>query len=255
MGQPNQKGAPHGEVWSRPFAAFLFTLVALIVGSAAIRATFRMHADRDLLETGEAEWIWFSRDVPRPAWVRFYMTRDFDLPEAPVSAVAKVFGDRRHVLYINGFGLGGGELAPGDPLWLHDLTPQVRKGKNRIVIVLESNTGIGGLLFALDVAGLGRNVVVSDERWRFDFSESAISRGGRFPAVSWGRPPMYPWRYPRLPRPEERKADVEARAAALSGFQMPDGRPAACTILSIASRAAIPYGLIASYPQNERTFR
>jgi hypothetical protein len=226
--------------WSRPFAAFLFALVAGIVASAAIRATLRMHADRDLLETGQAEWIWFSRDVPRPAWVRFYMTRDFDLPEAPASAVAKVFGDRRHVLYINGFGLGGGEQAPGDPLWLHDLTPQVRPGTNRISIVLESNTGVGGLLFALDVAGLGRNVVVSDQQWRFDFSESAISRGGRSPVVSWGRPPMYPWRYPRLPGPKEQSAAVGARAAALSGFQMSESRPAAATILSMASRAAIP---------------
>jgi hypothetical protein len=200
LGQPRSSGASRGvELWARPFAAFLLTVAALILASAAIAATLRMHADRDLLETGDAEWIWFTRDVPRPKWVRVYMTRDFDLPELPTSAVAKVFGDRRHVLYINGFGLGGGEQAPGDPLWLHDLTPQLKKGKNRVTVVLESSTGIGGLLFALDVSGLGRNVVVSDESWRCDFSDAAIAGGGRFPAASWGRPPMYPWRYPELP--------------------------------------------------------
>lgn len=175
--------------------------MSLVVGLATLLATLRMHADRERLETGDAEWIWFSKDIRQPSWVRFYATREFRLDERPSAAVAKVFGDRRHVLYINGFGLGGTEQKPGDPLWLHDLTPQLRRGDNRLVIVLESNTGVGGLLFALDVAGLGRNVVVSDERWRVDFDPAALRRGGRYPAVSWGRPPMYPWGYPRFPRP------------------------------------------------------
>ncbi|MBC8647407.1 MAG: hypothetical protein H7X85_09610 [Thermoanaerobaculia bacterium] len=235
MGQPDDRTAAPGEFLGRPFPALLFFLSCLIVGVAAICAIFRMHADRELSQTGEAEWIWFSKDIRRPEWVRFYATRDFRLEEVPGSAVAKVFGDRRHVLYINGFGLGGTEQKPGDPLFLHDLTPQLRRGENRVAVVLESNTGGGGLLFALDIAGVGRNVVVSDRSWRVDFSEAAIARGGRYPAVSWGEPPMYPWRYPGLPSP-----------AGLTGS------PRASR--SIAARAAAQYGLLASYPASEMTF-
>jgi len=196
--QPIHFPAGVREIWSRPFPALLFAVAAVVVTVATLRATLRMHADRERLETGAAEWIWFSRDIRRPSWVRFYATRDFRLAQKPPAAMAKVFGDRRHVLYVNGFGLGGTEQRPGDPFFLHDLTPQLRQGENRVVIVLESNTGVGGLLFALDVAGLGRNAIVSDERWRVDFDAAAIERGGRYPAVSWGRPPMYPWGYPAL---------------------------------------------------------
>jgi hypothetical protein len=199
LGQPEERAGGSGGFFARPFPALLFSLAFLIVAVAATGAVFRMHADRELCETGDAEWIWFSREIRRPEWVRFYATRDFRLEKIPGSAVAKVFGDRRHVLYINGFGLGGTEQKPGDPLFLHDLTPQLRVGQNRVAIVLESNTGAGGLLFALDIAGVGRNVVVSDGRWRVDFSEAAVTAGGRYPAVRWGRPPMYPWRYPALP--------------------------------------------------------
>jgi hypothetical protein len=235
LGQPEHRASVSGGFLARPFPALLFLLASLMAGVGAIGSILRMHADRELCETGDAEWIWFSREIRRPEWVRFYATRDFHLDEIPASAVAKVFGDRRHVLYINGFGLGGAEQKPGDPLFLHDLTPQLRKGENRVVVVLESNTGAGGLLFALDVAGVGRNVVVSDRRWRVDFSEAAIAAGGRYPAVSWGRPPMYPWRYPALPSP------------ALTG------PPRASR--SIAARAAAQYGFPPSYPASEMTFR
>jgi len=175
----------------------------VIVAAAAARATLRAHADRELLETGDAKWISYSREIKEPRWMRFYATRDFLLEEVPARAVAKVFGDRRHVLYINGFGMGGTEQRPGGPLFLHDFTPHLRRGENRIVVVLETATGVGGLLFALDLAGVGRNVLVSDGQWRVDLSPDAIERGGRSRAAVWGRPPMYPWGYPRMPRPNE----------------------------------------------------
>jgi hypothetical protein len=46
-------------------------------------------------------------------------------------------------------------------------------------------------------------VVYSDGRWRVDPSRDAIQSGGRYRAEVWGRPPMYPWGWPRLPRPNE----------------------------------------------------
>jgi hypothetical protein len=188
---------------SRPGPAFLFLLFALIVAAGAGRAVLRMHAERELLKTGDARWIWYSHDVRAPRWMRFYATREFLLDGLPARAIAKVFGDRRHVLYINGFGMGGTEQKPGDPLYLHDLTPHLKRGENRVVVVLETPTGSGGLLFALDISGVGQNAVVSDKSWRVDLSPNAIEKGGRYRAAVWGRPPMYPWGYPRMPRPNE----------------------------------------------------
>ncbi len=172
-----------------------------IVAAAAFRFTLRARADREHLETGDAEWIWHTRDIPQPRPVRFYATRDFFLEQAPATATAKIFADRRHAFYINGFGMGNAERKPGDLLVLYDLTGRLKQGENRIVILVESDTGVGGLLFALDLAGVGRNAIVSDRQWRVDLSPDAIERGGRFPAVVWGRPPMHPWGYPRMPGP------------------------------------------------------
>lgn len=188
---------------SRPLPAFLLLVFALLVAAGAARAVLSMHAERALLQTGDARWIWYSHDIPSPRWMRFHATREFVLDDLPARAVAKVFADRRHVLYINGFGMGGGEQKPGDPLFLHDLTPQLRRGENRLVLVVESATGAGGLLVALDISGVGRNALVSDGTWRVDLSPDAIQKGGRYQAAVWGRPPMYPWRYPRMPRPNE----------------------------------------------------
>lgn len=189
------------QLFTRPLPAFLWALAFAIVAAAAVRFTLRAHEDLEHLETGDAEWIWYTRDIPRPQPVRFYATRDFVLEQVPASATAKVFADRRHAFYINGFGMGNAERQPGDALVLYDLAAQLKPGQNRIAILVESDTGAGGLLFALDLAGVGRNAIVSDGTWRVDLSPEAIQRGARFPAVVWGRPPMHPWGYPRMPGP------------------------------------------------------
>jgi len=49
----------------------------------------------------------------------------------------------------------------------------------------------------------GEERVVSDGRWRVDPSRGAIASGGRYRPAVWGSPPMYPWGWPRLPRPNE----------------------------------------------------
>jgi len=66
-----------------------------------------------------------------------------------------------------------------------------------------SETGAGGLLFSLDLTDSGRDAMVSDDRWRVDTSRDAIRSGGRYRPAVWGRPPMYPWGWPRVPRPNE----------------------------------------------------
>ena len=155
------------------------------------------------LQTGAARWIWYSPGPKRPAPIRFYATRDLVLPSAPVRAIAKVFVDHEHALYVNGVRAGGGAQAPGDPMRLYPVAPLLKPGVNRIAIEAASPTGIGGILFSLDLDGFGRNAVVSDGLWRVDLAPDAIALGARYRPIVWGSPPQYPWGYPRLPRPNE----------------------------------------------------
>jgi hypothetical protein len=187
-----------------PALAGLYVLALCLLGAAALRSLVLAHADRMESHTGRAEWIWYSGKSPRqPRALRFYATREFELPSAPARALVKLFVDRGHVLFVNGQRAGSGSQRPGDPMAVYDVAALLRPGWNRIAIEAESPTGAGGLLFALDVAGFGRNALVSDGLWRVDPSPAAIARGGRYRPRVWGRPPQYPWGYPRMPRPDE----------------------------------------------------
>ncbi len=163
-------------------------------------AVVRACRDRALLTTGEARWIWCSRDIRGPSPVRFYATREFVLQEVPRRATARVFVDRGWQLFINGSRVAAGQQRPGDRLEVLEVASFLKHGENRVAIQAESPTGAGGILFCLDLDGRS-NAVVSDANWRVGFSDAAIGHGGRAPALEWGRPPMYPWGYPRLPAP------------------------------------------------------
>ena len=184
---------------ARPPLAFLFLLTVVVVASAVILAAFRSHRDRSNLVTGNALWIWRSRDIPEPAPIRFYVARDFFLERVPPSAAAKIFVDRGFVLFVNGSRVGTGLQRPGDALSVFEVAPSLRPGANWVVIQAESPTGVGGILFSLDLGESRKNAVVSDENWRVVLSESALRQGGGAPAAVWGRPPMHPWGYPPLP--------------------------------------------------------
>lgn len=193
--------------WSRPSFAWLYALVTLIAAAAAVRATLQAHTEREYSRIGSARWIWYSRDVREPRQLVFVATRDFVLEITPHRATAKVFGDAWHVLWVNGRRVGAARQHPGDPLALYEVAEYLRHGVNRVAIESGSETGVGGLLFSLDISDRGRDVVVSDGKWRVDSSREAIFSGGRYRAEVWGSPPMYPWGWPRLPRPNElRKA-------------------------------------------------
>jgi hypothetical protein len=204
MGQGRESPAPvDSSPWSRPAFAWAYALAVAIAAFAAIHATLGAHAEREYSRTGEARWIWYSRDVREPRALSFVATREFVLGRTPVNATAKVFGDRWHVLWVNGRRVGGSRQRPGDPLALYEVAQYLLPGVNRIAIESGSETGIGGLLFSLDVSDGSRDAVVSDGRWRMDPDRGAIVSGGRYRPAVWGRPPMYPWRWPRLPRPNE----------------------------------------------------
>lgn len=193
----------HGGPWTRPGFAWLYALVTIIVAAAAIRATFQAHAEREYSRTGSARWIWYSREVKEPRELAFVATRDVLLDRLPERATAKLFSDAWHVLWVNGRRVGGARQRPGDPLALYEVAKDLRRGVNRIAIESGSETGVGGILFSLDLSDRGRDAVVSDGRWRVDFSRQAIISGGRYRAEVWGSPPMYPWGWPRMPRPNE----------------------------------------------------
>ena len=112
---------------------------------------------------------------------------------------------REHVLYVNGVRVGAGSHRPEDPLALYEVAPLLVAGRNRVALEAGSPTGIGGVLLSLDVDGFGRDAVVTDAGWRVDLEASALDsvEGGRYRPIVWGRPPQYPWGYPRMPRPNE----------------------------------------------------
>jgi len=194
---------PDASWFARPAGAALYALAVLVAGAAALLALTRAHADRAASHTGAAQWIWYTSRLPKPLPLRFYATRDVVLPERPSRAMVKLFVDREHVLWVNGRRAGAGTQFPGDPLALYRIEPLLVPGPNRIAVEAAHPTGAGGILFSLDVAGFGRDAVVSDAEWRVDLDASAITEGGRYRPMVWGRPPQYPWGYPRMPRPNE----------------------------------------------------
>ena len=203
IGQGSEFPAPASGGLSRPAVAGLYVLAVAIAALAAARAVLWAHAERELSETGAARWIWYSRDVKEPRELAFVATRDVVLDRRPPRATAKVFGDRWHALWVNGRRVGGAKQKPGDPLALYEIAQYLGAGRNRIAIEAGSETGIGGLLFSLDISDWGRDAVTSDGRWRVDPSRRAIKDGGRYRPDVWGSPPMYPWGWPRVPRPDE----------------------------------------------------
>jgi hypothetical protein len=106
---------------------------------------------------------------------------------------------------------GSAVQRPGDPLRLYRVAALLRTGVNRIAIEASSPTGVGGILFSLDLDAFGRDAVVSNGRWRVDLSAEAVRTGARYRPVVWGRPPQYPWGYPRMPRPAEMAVQSESR--------------------------------------------
>jgi len=170
-------------------------IAALVLGSELILFLVRAHEDRLHLGTGKARWIWATRDLPEPAPLRFEAIQEFSLSRPEGGGRARVFVDRAYTLRVNGSLVGSGSRNPGDPLDEYDLSTLLRPGRNEIAIEASSPTGAGGILFWLDLEG-GRSVV-SDASWEIQAGPEGSKRRR---AVVWGRPPMYPWGYPALPR-------------------------------------------------------
>ena len=174
--------------------------------------------------TGRAQWIWVT-DVLTPIHTQgalFVATLRLHAP--PPGALLKVCGDREYVVYINGTPAACGWSRPGFRLDLYDVGHLLRQGENLIAAEVRSPTPVGALLLALDVDGVGRNVLVSGPAFvaRSEFSLAVTDPSDRPVPVRWGTPPRFPWGYPKpLPHPRTLDETVVEDPVRISG---PAGR-------------------------------
>jgi hypothetical protein len=182
-------------------------LVLLALGAGVMIAAYAVHGfwRRELSHlTGRAEWIWVT-DVLDPIHAEsalFVASLRLDAP--PPAALLKICGDREYVVYVNGTPAACGWSRPGFRLDLYDIGHLLRQGDNVIAAEVRSPTPVGGLLLALDVDGVGRNVLVSGPAFsvRSHFALGAADPSDKPVPVSWGMPPRFPWGYPPpLPHP------------------------------------------------------
>jgi hypothetical protein len=169
-----------------------------VLAGAALLSGIRAGRDRANLVTDGALWIWFRLDIGEREPIHFYASRRFRLDSEPGEARAKLFVDPRGVLTVNGRRFLPVEQRPGSSLAVFEIAPALVEGENRLVVEAESPSGAGGILFCLDLPE-GRRVV-SDSSWRVSLTEPAAPGEDR-PAAVWGRPPMYPWCYPKVEPP------------------------------------------------------
>ena len=149
--------------------------------------------------TGPAQWIWVTDELGglHPQGALFVASLSLDSP--PRSALLKVCGDREYVVYVNGTAAACGWSRPGFRLDLYDVAHLLRQGSNVIAAEVRSPTPAGALLLALDVDGVGRNVLTSGPAFkaRQRFSLAPRDDLDMTAPVQWGSPPRFPWGYPK----------------------------------------------------------
>ena len=166
-----------------------WTLALASSGAAAARAADLAWRRMESPATGGAKWIWSTDDVRAPVPTRFTVSRSIALDADVPAARARIFVDRGYRFFLDGRLAASGGMKPGAPMDTVDL-PALARGVHTLSLEAVSPTGIGGILFALDLEGRGRAAVVSDGSWTV----------GRRSAFVWGDPPMYPWGFPAVRR-------------------------------------------------------
>jgi len=179
--------------------------------------------------TGPAEWIWVT-DVLNPIHAQGALfVASLHLEAPPPAALLKVCGDREYVAYVNGSPAACGWSRPGFRLDLFDIAHLLKQGDNVIAVEVRSPTPVGALLLALDVDGVGRNVLVSGRSFvaRSRFALTASDPSDRPVPVSWGLPPRFPWGYPHpLPHPrtlDETVVEDPVRVGGSDARSLPGG--------------------------------
>jgi len=185
--------------------------------------------------SADVDWIW-SAAPPRDIAPRaFYAARDFELAERPASARLEALGDAEYLVQINGERVGSGRYRSGAPFDAYEVAPLLRRGRNRVVLLLRSALGNGGAALRISDAA-GRVLVASDGEWRVYSgarrelsSEAPLPAGGH--ATVLGRAPFGRWGSPASGPLRPRHDEVLAPGGALEAetFRRPgkdaDWRP------------------------------
>ena len=159
--------------------------------------------------TGDARWIWVTDTLERVHPVAGLFAAPLRLAAPPPSALLKVCGDREYVVYINGTPAACGWSRPGFNLDLYEVGHLLHQGDNVVAVEVRSPTPAGGVLLALDIAGVGRNVLVSGPAFvlRRHYALGPPGSDSLPVPVTWGAPPRFPWGYPS-PRPRPKTLDA-----------------------------------------------
>ena len=207
----------------------LLGITVLVVALSALYGLHRFWTSSMWHITGPARWVWVTDDLERlyPETALFVASLNLQAP--PPGALLKVCGDREYVVWVNGTLAACGWSRPGFRLDLFDVAHLLRVGDNTLVIETRSPTPVGGLLAALDVDGIGRNVLVTGRDFvlRRRFSLAPPMPREPKPPVSWGLPPRFPWGYPTpLPHPatlDQVFTEDPIRIAATIAEKLPGG--------------------------------
>jgi hypothetical protein len=195
-----QETRPNGSfARSHRALAALLAIGAVMIASAAAVAIHRKMEDRRHGWSSRAAWIWYARAGKKPAPLRFWAERDVVLDRVPKRVEAQFLVHPDYALFVNGRRVASGSVRPGDALQALDLAPDLRPGLNRILIEASSPDGVGGILFLAGGPGLDGAAFDSGADWRVALDPTVLEHGGGRPAIVWGRPPQYPWGYPRPP--------------------------------------------------------
>ena len=197
-----QESRPNGwNARSHRALAALLAIGAAMIASAATVSIHRRLEDRRHGWSSRAAWIWYARAGKKPAPLRFWAERDVTIGRVPERVEARFLVDPEFTLFVNGRRVVSGSGRPGDAMRAIDLAQDLRPGLNRILIEASSPDGIGGILFLAEGVGLDPAAFDSGARWRVALDPGELERGQGRPAIVWGRPPQYPWGYPRPPEP------------------------------------------------------
>lgn len=220
-------------------------IVFVLLATAAISHLHRMYAGKFLGDTGTASWIWGPNRISANEPAAFFATRDFDLPEGRHYAHLKILGDPEYTVWLNGTEVGGRVVGEQRELDFYDVTRLAKNGRNRLVVAVRAQQGVGGLIASIDLAPEQANVVVTDEQWRiyrrWDLAlldEDPPELQADAPAIL-GAPPYGRWNYlTRVAAPLS--APVGSVSAPVTVTPMRAMLPSIRTVSGIAVQVADP---------------
>ena len=183
-------------------------LFVLAIVTFAFSRLYLLYSHKFFDVTGTAEWIWDKHRLASGQPMAFFAARDFDLPANRYYTKIKIVGDPEYTLYFNGVQVGGRRVGEERVLDVYDVSILAKTGRNRIVVALRSENGVGGLIAALDIAPDYQNMLVTGRDWKiFRQWNDALLAGdvasiASKPPMLLGRPPMRKWNYlEKLDRP------------------------------------------------------